>query len=192
MTLIRITAAVFILAMPTSSFAQEWIEYVDRTERFCVNFPGQPMVKDITYQPQNGKPVPARVYSVQDGARRYSVTVVNYAGRGNVRGATAWEAWNFRKRGGEVTYDAFSNVDRIEGHQLHITNKDKSQTVAGIYLHDRRLYVLEATVPPNSPGAVHFQQSLYMLDAEGKRVRYELDAEGNRTGRVQYPDRACS
>ena len=60
MTLIRITAAVFILAMPTSSFAQEWIEYVDRTERFCVNFPGQPAIREMTYQPQNGKPVPAR------------------------------------------------------------------------------------------------------------------------------------
>ena len=47
--------------------------------------------------------------------------------------------------------------------------------------------MLEATVPPGSPGAVHFQQSLYMLDEEGKRVRYELDGEGNRTGRVQYP-----
>ena len=31
-----------------------------------------------------------------------------------------------------------------------------------------------------------------MLDEEGKRVRYELDGEGNRTGRVQYAERACS
>ena len=192
MTLIRITAAVFILSMPDYSLAQEWIEYVDRAERFCVNFPGQPTVRETTYQPQSGAPLRARVYAVEDGARRYSVTVVNYAGGGNVRGAIAWEAWNFRKRGGQVTYDAFAQVDRIEGHQLHITNPDKSLTFAAIHLHARRLYVLEATVPPGSPGAVHFQQSLYMLDEEGKRVRYELDGEGNRTGRVQYPERACS
>jgi hypothetical protein len=83
-----------------------------------------------------------------------------------------------------VTYDAFSQVDRIGGHQLQITNSDKSQTIVGIYLHARRLYILEATVPPGTPGAVHFQQSLIILDEAGVRVRYELDADGNQTGQV--------
>jgi hypothetical protein len=31
---------------------------------------------------------------------------------------------------------------------------------------------------------VHFQQSLIILDEAGKRVRYELDADGNRTSQV--------
>ncbi len=84
-----------------------------------------------------------------------------------------------------MTYDAYAQVDRIEGHQLHITNRDKSLTFVGIYLHARRLYILEATVPPGSPGAAHFQQSLSILDEEGNRIRYELDADGNRSGRVR-------
>ena len=199
MRLIPVPAALFILAMAAPSFAQgpaaatpqigggEWVEYTNREDKFIVNFPGQPTVRTSTWAPQRGTPLPTRIYAVQDGARRYSVTVVNLAGvvePSDVKGSISWEAWNFRKRGGEITYDAYAQVDRIEGHQIHITNRDKTLSFVGIYLHARRLYVLEATVPQDSPGAVHFQQSLYILDEQGNRVRYELDSDGNRKGRV--------
>jgi hypothetical protein len=185
--MIRLAAAVLVLFLPAEVFPQEWIEYVDCGDRFSVNFPGQPTVRETTYQPQVGKPIPARIHTVQDGPRRYSMTVVKLAGVGvlDVPGAVAWEASNFRKRGGQVTYDASASVDRIGGHQIHITNADKSLTFAGIYQHAGRLYVLEANVPQDSPGAVHFQQSLMMLDEKAVRVRYNLDADGNRIGRVQ-------
>ena len=112
----------------------------------------------------------------------YTVTVVNYATANvvDVPGAVAWEAWNFRKRGGEVTYDAYAQVDRIAGHQLHMTNIDGTQSFIGIYLHARRLYVLEGRVPPDSPGAVHFQQSLQVLDETGARIRYLIADDGTR------------
>ena len=122
------------------------------------------------------------------------MTVVNLAGivqPSDVKGSVSWEAWNFRKRGGVVTYDAFAQVDRIDGHQLQITNPDKSLTVVGIYQHARRLYILEADVPPDTPGAVHFQQSLIILDENGKRIRYELDADGNRLFRITNLDGIC-
>ena len=161
---------------------REWVEYEDRSEFFFVNFPGQPVITTTTYQPQRGAPLPGRVYTVLDGARRYMVTVVNMekAAVNDVPGAIAWEAWNFRKRGGEVTYDAYGQVDRIGGHQLHINNPDKTQSFIGIYMHARRLYILEARVPPDSPGAVHFQQSLQVLDAQGERVRYRILDDGSR------------
>ena len=159
MRLTGITAAALILSLPGRSLAQEWIEYVNRAERFGVNLPGPPTVLETTYQPQRGAALKARVYRVQDGPRRYSVTVVDYAGADptDVRGSIAWETWNIRKRGGTITYDAFAQVDRIEGHELHIINSDKTLTNVAIHLHARRLYILEATGPPNSPGALHFQ-----------------------------------
>jgi hypothetical protein len=151
-----------------------------------VSFPGQPAVKEISYQGERGTPLPARVYSAERGGReRYSVTVVDYttAGINDVPGAIAWEAWNFRRRGGQVTQDTFANVDRIPGHELHITNADGSRTFAQIHLHRRKLYILEAGIPANmpTPGAVLFIQSLSILDEEGRRIRYELDQDGNRT-----------
>lgn len=186
-----VVAVVSALSVP-ATFAQaaEWIVYVDRTERFTVNLPSQPTIRETMYQPQRGPMLKARVYTVQDGPRRYAVTVVNYAGANvnDVPHGVAWEAWNYRKRGGEVTYDSFANVDRINGHQLHITHTDKTQTIVGIYLHARRLYILEARVPPNTPGALHFQQSLQILDEQGKRIRYNIDDNGDRTTRAATSD----
>lgn len=49
---------------------------------------------------------------------------------------------------------------------------------------DRRLYVLEGTVPGDAPPPGLFQQSLGMLDEMGRRIRLESDAERNYT-RVQ-------
>ena len=50
----------------------------------------------------------------------------------------------------------------------------------GIYLHARRLYILEGTVPEEDPPPGFFQQSLGILDEEGRRVRYRYDANDER------------
>ena len=186
MRLIWIPAAAIVVSLSVTTSAEDWIEYVDRADRFGVNLPGKPTIRTVSYKPQRGKDLPARVHSVQAGASRYSVTVVDLTAvvqPSDVKGSVAWEAWNLRKRGGKVIYDAYAQVDRIEGHHLHITNPDKTLTYAAIHVHGRRLYILEATVPPNTPGAFHFQQSLQILDEKGEVIRYELDNDGNRAGR---------
>jgi hypothetical protein len=185
-------ALVLLIAMwlPPSGgrvLAQEWIEYADRAERFMVNFPAKPTVRDSTWESQRDDALAARVYTAQAGQQRYTLTVVNLAKvaqPSDVKGSVAWAAWEFRKRGGEITYDAYAQSDRIEGHELHISNRDRTQTFAAIYMLARRMYILEATVPVNSPGAVHFLQSLIVLDEKGDRIRYEIDADGNRTKRT--------
>ena len=185
--MIRSIAALVVLLCPGAAAAQDWIEYTDRAERFMINFPGKPAVRDSTWESQRDDALPARVYSARAGQQRYTLTVVNLAKvaqPSDVKGAIAWAAWDFRKRGGEITYDAYAQSDRIEGHELHITNRDRTQTLAAIYMLARRLYILEATVPANSPGAVHFLQSLLVLDEKGDRIRYEIDADGNRTKRT--------
>lgn len=61
----------------------------------------------------------------------------------------------------------------MSGQQLQLTNTDQSRTFAGIYLHEARLYILDATVPPKAPPPGLFQQSLSFLDAKGERVRHD-------------------
>ena len=185
--LILLLALMWLSPSGGSVYAQEWIEYTDRTDRFTVNFPGTPVITDSTWESQRDDALPARVYTARAGQQRYTLTVVNLATiaqPSDVKGSIAWAAWQFRQRGGQITYDAYAQSDRIEGHELHIANRDKTQTFAAIYMLARRLYILEATVPVNSPGAVHFLQSLLVLDEKGDRIRYDIDADGNRTGRT--------
>lgn len=176
------------IGVPATCFAQDWIDYENREDHFAVNFPGQPTIRETTYQPQRGKPLPARVYSVENARGRFTVTVVDYRGfreSSDVLGSIAWAAWNYRKKGGEITYDAFAAVDRIPGHQLHITNPDKTQTSVGIHLHKERLYILESRVPAGDPSGTILHQSLSILDDEGKRIRYEVDMDGQILKRVR-------
>jgi hypothetical protein len=184
--------AFFVVEMlfASSAFAQNWIEYRDTVDRFGVDMPKQPTVQDITYTSWRGRTMPGRIHAVEDGASRYSVSVINYASDPDVTdvlGSVAFAATNFRRRGGEVTFDAYQQVDRIPGHELHIRNADGSITYVEINLFERRLYILEATVPRNAAPPLEFQMSLSILDATGNRVRFELDACGNRISRVPNP-----
>jgi len=174
--------------------AQEWSTYTNRVDRFEVNLPGEPKVEDIKWPSEYGAVFPARVYSLEQAGGRYSLTVVDYTDAArthaartdhteadslpiywqvDVQASIAYAATKFRQRPGvKVTYDAFHYIDLVSGHQLQITNPDQSRTFVGIYLHESRLYILEATVPARAPQPGLFQQSLTFLDAAGKKVRY--------------------
>ncbi|WP_428101307.1 hypothetical protein [Candidatus Rariloculus sp.] len=188
----------FSVALPVGlSHAQGWRQYTSANDNFRIHAPSEFEVEDIAYPSEYGAVVPARIYSYEDGANRYSVTVVDYtdaraihAARPDrteadyelywevdVRASVTYAAANLRKRGGEVTYDAYHYIDRVEGHQLQITNDDGSRTFAAIYLHDSRLYISEATVAPGSPPPGMFQQSLEFLDDAGNRIRYRNYAD---------------
>ena len=104
----------------------------------------------------------------------------------DLRGSIAYAAHNIRKRGGEVTFDAWHHIEMVEGHQLQITHEDDSRTYAGIYLYEEegRLYIVEAKVPAGGLPQGLFQQSLSFLDEEGNRVRYVLYPDGSERKRT--------
>jgi hypothetical protein len=78
MRLTPLISAAFVLSISGPSFAQEWIEFASRDDRFTCNFPSQPKITETTYRSEYGADLPARVYSATEGRRRYSVTVVDY------------------------------------------------------------------------------------------------------------------
>ena len=196
-TLIPLIALVLL---PHNASAQ-WRTFVDGAEHFSVNFPAEPDVREIAYDSEYGATLPAKVYAVSDGDSLHSVTVVDFTDAQQTylelsdrtdeannaslwlydqRASVAYAARALRLRGGEVTFDAWHHIDLVEGHQLQMTNPDRSRTYAGIYFHDGRLYVLEATVPEGSLPQGLFQQSLSFLDDEGRRIRYRLSPDGSR------------
>ena len=194
------SVALMAVLVPGPSSAQGWFEYVNEQDLFTVNLPGEPQVQDIRYDSEFNAVFPARLYTVAAGGDRFSVTVVDFTDAQRIHAemekteaATTPNQWisdqlasvaraarELRQRGGEITYDAWSHIDMVQGHQLQILNADRSRTFAGIYMngHNARLYVLEATVGEGSPPPAQFQQSLRFLDAAGETVRYNLLPNG--------------
>jgi len=196
-------SATLVLSISGPSFAQEWIEFANREDRFTCLFPSQPKITEATYRSEHRADLPARVYSATQGQSRYSVTVVDYSqaqrmltekakncppgaepclgGPGDaghwkddIRGAVIYASWQFLQRDAKVTSYLWNNVDQVEGHQLQLTNNaDKSRTFAGIYMHENRLYIVEGTVPAGYPEPGLFQQSVGWLDENGIGLRYQ-------------------
>ena len=196
-------STVLMLSVSGALFAQEWVEFANKEDRFTCNFPTQPKVTETTYQSQHEADLPARIYSATQGQSRYSVTVVDYnqaqriltekakscpAGaepclggpgdeghwKADIRGATDYAAWQLMKRDAKVTSFVWGAVDMVEGLQLQLTNNaDKSRTFAGIYMHQNKLYIIEGTVPAGYPAPGLFHQSLGWLDENGIGLRYQ-------------------
>jgi hypothetical protein len=150
-----------------------------------------------------GAEVPARVYAAERGPSRFTVTVADYShverilteragecppgaercsgggstGEGywrhDVRGAMLYATWTFMQRDAEVTHLGYNSLDRVEGHQMHLTNPDQSRTFVSMYMHENKLYVAEGTVPRGYPEPALFQQSLGWLDEDGNGLRYQ-------------------
>jgi hypothetical protein len=188
-----VPALILVLAGPL--VAQEWIEYVSKTDLFTINFPAQPTVRDITWHTEYNLDIPGHVHAVESGGNRYSVTVVDYSGVQQIhadrvkgctlypdqcnnpyvaelRGAVDYATWNFLKKDPKVTYFAYGNTDRIVGRRIQLTNADKTRTFVQMLMHENRLYIFEATVTASSPSPALFQQSVGFIDKNGGRIRY--------------------
>jgi hypothetical protein len=170
------------------------MEFISTEDRFSIPFPGKPTVTEIMWPSEYSAVVPGHVYTVQQGASKYSVTVIDYTNAEqihaklpkapsfddpryfqiDIQGSIQYAATKLyrNKPGSKVTYDAWHYINLISGHQLQLENADKTKTYVAIYLHENRLYIVDATVPANAAPQGIFQQNLQMLGADGRNVRY--------------------
>jgi len=192
---VHVIAAVCLLASARPSFAQkEWADYRNLDDHFAINAPGDPMVETTTWKSEYDSVLPEKVYRWTDGQNKYSVSVVDYSNNEAVfyanhhsddfQAAAYWQidilgsiqyaaSKLYRLRpGSKVTFDAFHYINLVTGQQVQLTNADTTRTYVAIYLHENRLYILDATVTKASPPPIIFQQSLEFLDADGKSIRY--------------------
>ncbi len=93
-----------------------------------------------------------------------------------MQGSVAFAATALRQRG-EVTYDAYDRLNLIPGQLLQVTEPNGRRIFAGIYVYDRRLYIMEASVPEGAPPPAIFRTSFAILDNEGTSIRYDQSAE---------------
>jgi len=191
----RLVAAACVLLVAHPLFAQkEWIEYKNMDDHFAINAPGEPMVEKTMWVSEYDSKFPETIYRWTDGLNRYSMSVVDYSDSEaiytanhhsddfnapaywqiDILGSIQWAASKLYrlKPGVKVTFDNFHYINLITGQQLSVINPDMTRSYVGIYLHENRLYILDATVARNAPAPIIFQQSLEILDNEGKSIRY--------------------
>ena len=63
----RFILAALIVCLAAPAFAQEWIDYVNMEDRFTVNAPGQPEVREITWPSEYGLTFSGHVSSFRKG-----------------------------------------------------------------------------------------------------------------------------
>src|SRR2546422_11503309 len=145
-------SATLVLSISAPSFAQEWVEFASREERFTCVFPTQPKVSETTWTSEYGAVLPARVYSATQGQSRYSLTVVDYnpverllvekskscpAGtetcqgvadwglgywKNDVRGAIVYATAKFVQRDVKVTHLMWNSQALVQGQESQTTN----------------------------------------------------------------------
>ncbi|MBI4888460.1 MAG: hypothetical protein HY824_15295 [Acidobacteria bacterium] len=93
--------------------------------------------------------------------------------KNDVRGAVVYATSKFLERDVKVTSLIWGGASMVQGQELQLTNNtDRSRTFASIYMHENRLVIMEATVPPGYPPPAPFTQSLSWLDDNGRAIRY--------------------
>src|SRR4030095_6333391 len=193
MSAMRIVVAACMLLTGKPVFAQEWMRYQNVEDRFAVTPPGQPTIEKSKWKSEYDSMFPTATCRWQQGANRYTVTVVDYSDSEaiymanphsadfqaamywqiDILGSIQYAATQYRQKPGvKVTFDAFHYITLVTGHELQLTSPDQSRTYVGIYLHENRLYIFDATVAKGMPPPLIFQQTPEFLDAEGKSIRY--------------------
>jgi hypothetical protein len=121
---------------------------------------------------EKSKSCPAGAETCLGGSAPVSSTGAGYW-KADLAGAMVYATWQFMRRDAVVTEFIWTNIDLVEGHLLHLTNKDQSRTYASIFMHENKLYIAEATVPAGEPEPGLFQQALGFIDENGRSIRYQ-------------------
>lgn len=131
----------------------EWVEIVNREDRFAITFPASVAVTDTVWISQFGAALPARTYRADRGARRYSLTVIDYSpterllversrvcppgantcqgiadwGVGywktDIRGALLYAVSKFTERDAQVTTLIWNGIALVQGVEMRLTNR---------------------------------------------------------------------
>src|SRR5712691_12171930 len=110
--------AALALVVSSAANAQDWGEYSNRENFFTVNFPGDPVEKDVPYKTAKGTNLTAHVYTATAPADTllagtYSMTVVDYSSAPGERATAVEEAAAALRAKGAAKYDAAGNIDQM-------------------------------------------------------------------------------
>src|SRR5215510_10691573 len=101
-------ALIPFLAQPKAAEEQPFLDtnaYASCENRFAIIFPGTPAARDVSFTTQAGDSVPARQFFLQQGADRFSVTVVNLMNGPELDEGIITHAADILRKQGETRFD---------------------------------------------------------------------------------------
>ena len=166
MRLITFILALFAASSPAT--AQSWMEYSYPDYAFTVSFPAEPKIETTIYQAADGRPAPARVYSVTADDSVFRMTIVDLSNAALAESAVIDHAVRTLSRGGEIKLDIPHRISRVFGRQLSIQAADGGHVSVAVFYYKGRLYQIEGKALANgntTADAIRFQQSLVFTDS---------------------------
>ncbi len=164
--------AIFVASIMMSSpaLAQQWSDYINPEYRFRVNFPVEPTEQDTVYESAGGLSLAARAFSTEQDSGRYRVSVVTFPTEiVDVAGELDHAAEPYRLRG-EVVHDEPGSYEDLDAHEVNVIDPEGRQIYVSFVYHDQRLFIAEGSVGANAFPPIQFQQSLWIIDAEGTPI----------------------
>ena len=134
-----------------------WKQYKYTDLGIYKDFPVEPVKTTTTYKAPLAKEAPATVLTAVDEGITYKLTVVDFAKRGAEGANLAFEAAELESGGlrGTFTVSDFPLWDHgantVGGIELQIDKKNGIHSVEDIVFHKGKLYLIEASVPNDSP-----------------------------------------
>jgi hypothetical protein len=150
-----------------SGYAAEWTKIIDRERQFTMRFPGEPTSRDVAYRTAKGISLPARVYALERGTARYSLTVVDYSGHESEEHDARRFAAEALKAKGEATHDARAYQDGLPGDHLTVIARDGRRIAAAIHLFEHRLYIAEGSDVKGAANTEPFVSALIITHKDG-------------------------
>ena len=167
----------FLFFLPLA-FGQEWTTHRSERDGFEAQWPGQPRVVETTWESSAGFTLPSRIYSLERGPERYSVTVADYTGiealgieklrncppnleicvgtplsgagywKHDLRGAMLWAASMLIKRDVKVTDMSWNQISRISTIQLSLTNNSDESSTYALVTMNQRMLYIVEATVP--------------------------------------------
>jgi len=166
------------LAISGSAAAQEWKEFNYTNDAFAFMLPANPQIQRTTYAVAEGRPVPARIYSLRQGKSDFKMVVADLGNTGLSEQAVIDYAVKQLAASNEVKANYPHRIYKVYGRQLNLVAKDGSRSTVAMFDVMGRLYQIEAKVAPggNDIDLIRFQQSLVFDNKIANRTEEEVRA----------------
>jgi hypothetical protein len=148
--------------------------YTNCEYRLAAIFPGEPMIRDFTYQ-DGERTAPARQFYLMHNGSYLSITVAHFADGPEEDQSLIDSAAQALHARGKLRFEesVFYDTPRIPGRQYSIVLADGRFLRGSVYTARNRLYITEAISDPADAEAFKFEQSVSMIDENG------TDLDGN-------------